>query len=281
MSTDTGAAGPKRPGAQELLDLAAAVAAEAGAMLAGERAAGGVSVLETKSSPTDVVTAMDKASEALITERIRAVRPRDGFFGEEGSAEPGSSGVRWIIDPIDGTVNYLYDQPEWAVSVAAEVDGAVVAGAVNVVRRAELFTAVRGGGARLNGEPISVNPAPELPQALVATGFAYAPELRAHQARLLTGVLSRVRDIRRGGSCAADLCSLAVGRVDAYYERGPHYWDWAAAGLIAAEAGARFGRVGGGEPGEDLTLLAAPPGLFEALSELLAPLEPDAPVQRA
>jgi myo-inositol-1(or 4)-monophosphatase len=268
-----------------LCELAVTTAREAGAMLARERAARGPDVVETKSSPTDIVTQMDQAAERLIVDRIRDVRPDDAFLGEEGGAHEGSTGIRWVIDPIDGTVNYLYDLPDWAVSIAAQIDGETVAGAVDIPRRGETYTAVRGQGARLRtatgpGQP----PAPEtreprvntgvpLNKALVGTGFGYAAERRAHQARVLTGVLPRVRDIRRSGSCCVDLCSLAAGRLDAYYERGVQAWDIAAGALIVEEAGGRVGGLRGAPPGPELTVAAAP-GLFEELHDLLAPLDP-------
>lgn len=263
--------------AEELLELAAATAREAARMLVDKRPADGPDVVQTKSSPTDVVTQMDRAAEQLIVERIRAARPDDAFLGEEGGAQAGGSGVRWVIDPIDGTVNYLYDLPDWAVSIAAEVDGAAVAGAVELPRRGESYTAVRGGGALLRApsgtRELRVNSDVPLGRALVATGFGYSAVRRAGQARVLTGVLPNVRDIRRGGSCCADLCSLAAGRVDAYYERGVQAWDVAAGALIVEEAGGRVGGLPGAPAGPELTV-AAGPGTFEALQALLAPLDP-------
>ncbi|HEV7930822.1 MAG TPA: inositol monophosphatase family protein [Actinomadura sp.] len=272
---DTGALG----------ELAVTTARAAGRMLVEKRPVHGPEVVQTKSSPTDVVTQMDQAAERLIVERIRAVRPDDGLLGEEGAAHEGTTGVRWVIDPIDGTVNYLYDLPDWAVSIAAQIDGRTVAGAVEIPRRGETYTAVRGGGAHLHtaqGSPGSPAPAPEklhvntgvpLGQALVGTGFGYAAERRARQAQVLTGVLPRVRDIRRSGSCCVDLCSLAAGRLDAYYERGVQPWDTAAGALIVEEAGGRVGGLHGTPAGPELTIAAAP-GLFEDLHDLLAPLDP-------
>ncbi|WP_433462900.1 inositol monophosphatase family protein [Spirillospora sp. CA-128828] len=263
--------------AEELLELAAATVREAGRMLIDERPADGPDVVQTKSSPTDVVTQMDRAAEQLIIERIRAVRPDDGFLGEEGGTRAGGSGVRWVVDPIDGTVNYLYDLPDWAVSIAAEVDGEVVAGAIGIPRRGESYTAVRGGGAfqhTASGKRrLRVNEHVPLGRALVSTGFGYAAGRRARQAEVLTGVLPNIRDIRRGGSCCVDLCSLAAGRADAYYERGVQAWDIAAGGLIVQEAGGRIEGLHGTAPGPELTI-AAGPGTFEALHDLLAPLDP-------
>jgi myo-inositol-1(or 4)-monophosphatase len=263
--------------AEELLELAVTTASEAGRMLVDKRPADGPDVVQTKSSPTDVVTQMDRAAERLIIERIGALRPQDAFLGEESGSSAGSSGVRWIIDPIDGTVNYLYDLPDWAVSIAAEVDGETVAGAIVLPRRGETYAARRGGGARLSTDggvrELRCNTGVPLDRALVATGFGYDSGRRAHQARVLTRVLPRVRDIRRSGSCCVDLCSLAAGRVDAYYERGVQVWDIAAGSLIVEEAGGRVGGLGGAPAGPEFTI-AGEPALFEALHDLLAPLDP-------
>ncbi|OUC96860.1 inositol monophosphatase family protein [Streptosporangium minutum] len=252
--------------------LAEEIAREAGEMLLAKRPAR-PEVLATKSSPTDVVTALDKASEELIRARLKAVRPDDAILGEEGGST-GDGRVRWIVDPIDGTVNFLYGLPDWAVSIAVEVDGEVVAGVVNVVPRGEVFTAARGEGAWLSGERLRCNTGVPLNRALIATGFGYETGRRRVQAEVLAHVVPRVRDIRRAGSAAADLCSVAAGRVDGYYERGPQVWDYAAGGLIATEAGARLGGLNGGPASPELTLCAAP-GLFEELHDLLAPLDPE------
>ncbi|KOX10326.1 inositol-phosphate phosphatase [Nocardiopsis sp. NRRL B-16309] len=253
-------------------DLAVAVAAEAGALAAEGQA--GITVLETKSSPTDVVTKMDRATEELIRARLLAERPDDAVLGEEGGNESGTSRVRWVVDPIDGTVNYLYGSPDWGVAIAAEVDGVVVAAAVHIPSRGEMFEAVLGGGARRDGEPLRAPDAVPLDRALVATGFGYFPERRVQQARVLLEVVPHIRDIRRGGSAAVDLTGLATGRYNAYYERGLHAWDWSAPGLVATEAGLRVGGPRGGPPSEDL-VIAARPGLYEELAELLAPLGAD------
>ncbi|SFK78131.1 myo-inositol-1(or 4)-monophosphatase [Streptosporangium canum] len=252
--------------------LAEEIAREAGEMLLAKRPAR-PEVLATKSSPTDVVTALDKASEELIRARIKAVRPDDAILGEEGGST-GDGRVRWIVDPIDGTVNFLYGLPDWAVSIAVEVDGEVIAGVVNVVPRGEVFTAARGEGAWLSGERLRCNTGVPLNRALIATGFGYETGRRRVQAEVLTHVVPRVRDIRRAGSAAADLCSVAAGRVDGYYERGPQVWDYAAGGLVATEAGARLGGLNGRPASPELTLCAAP-GLFEELHDLLAPLDPE------
>ncbi|MFI6322121.1 inositol monophosphatase family protein [Nonomuraea sp. NPDC050556] len=261
----------------DFVGLAEEIAREAGEMLLAKRPAN-PEVVQTKSSPTDVVTALDRASEELIRARIMSARPEDRVLGEEGGDTPGSSGVRWIVDPIDGTVNFLYGLPDWAVSIAVEVDGRIVAGVVNAVPRGEMFTAALGSGAVLKKDGLAVerlrcNSGVPLGQALVGTGFGYASGRRAVQGEVVAAVLPRVRDIRRGGSCALDLCSVASGRLDAYYERGVNYWDWAAAGLIAGEAGARIGGLHGTAPNSELTLCASP-GLFEELHDLLVPLDP-------
>ncbi|WP_411145040.1 inositol monophosphatase family protein [Streptomyces sp. x-80] len=251
----------------ELLELALEAARRAGTLLREGRPAD-LGVAATKTSPIDVVTEMDIASEKLITGFLAEHRPDDGFLGEEGASVAGSSGVRWVIDPVDGTVNYLYGLPSWAVSIAAEKDGETVVGVVAAPMRGETYRAVRGGGAYRDGERLHHRPAPPLSQALVATGFGYLTERRAGQAEVVRTLLPRVRDIRRGGSAAIDLCDVACGRLDAYYERGLNPWDLAAGELIAREAGA----LTGGRPGEpasgELTL-AASPALFEQLQPLL------------
>jgi myo-inositol-1(or 4)-monophosphatase len=264
-----------------LLGLACDAAGEAGRMLAARRPpgrSGRPEVASTKSSPTDVVTEMDRAAEAMITQRLLAQRPGDAVLGEEGG-ESGRGRVRWIVDPLDGTVNYLYGLADWAVSIAAEVDGEVVAGVVAAPAHNEVFSAVAGGGAWLragDGPPLALrcNTAVPLGEALVATGFGYAAARRRVQGEVVAAVLPQVRDIRRGGSCALDLCSVAAGRVDAFYERGVNYWDFAAGGLIATEAGARLGGLGGSPAGPDLAI-AAEPVLFGQLHDLLVSLHPE------
>jgi myo-inositol-1(or 4)-monophosphatase len=236
-------------------------------------------VAATKSSATDVVTEMDRRCEALLVDRILSRRPDDGIVGEEGSDHVGETGVRWILDPIDGTVNYLYGQPSWAVSVAAEIDGTVVVGVVVAPVLEETYVATQGRGARLHDSSgvrtLRVNDPVELPAALVATGFGYTRERRVSQGRVVAGVLPRVRDIRRLGACSIDLCHVAAGRVDAYYERGPQAWDLAAGGLVAQEAGARVEGLHGALAGDEL-ILAAGPHLFRPLHDLLDELRVDA-----
>jgi myo-inositol-1(or 4)-monophosphatase len=278
----TGAApGDTDPG--ELLRLAADTAREAGRLLASWRAEGRPEVADTKSSATDVVTEMDRKAEALITERIRAVRPGDTILGEEGGQTGGvtggvtGTGVRWVVDPLDGTVNYLYGLPEWAVSIAAEVDGVVVAGVVEVPRLGETFTAAAGQGAWLHrgGSRVRLrcDPGVSLDRALVATGFGYTAGRRKVQGEVVGALLPQVRDIRRAGSAAVDLCMVAAGRVDAFYERGLNYWDYAAGGLIAREAGAVVGGLSG--PESTSMTVAAGPDLYPRLAEFLAGLDPE------
>ena len=271
MAAEEGAAPAADPHA--LAALAERTAAEAGRVAAEGQE--GIGVLDTKSTPTDVVTEMDRRVEELIRKRLLEARPGDAVLGEEGGEEAGAAdGVRWIVDPIDGTVNYLYGRQEWAVSIAAELDGRVVAGAVVAPRLDETYTAVLGAGSFCNGAPLRAGPAPDPAFALVATGFGYDPRRRAHQAEVLRSMLPRVRDIRRGGSAAIDICSLARGRADAYYERGLNPWDWAAACLVAREAGLRVEGLRGAPPNGDLTI-AAGPGLFESLHAMLEPLGAD------
>ncbi|GAA3389914.1 inositol monophosphatase family protein [Streptomyces roseoviridis] len=251
----------------ELLDLALEAGRRAGALLRDGRP-DDLAVADTKSSAIDVVTEMDIAAEKLITGFLAEHRPQDGFLGEEGASSAGTSGIRWVIDPLDGTVNYLYGLPTWAVSIAAERDGETVVGVVEVPLRGETFHAVLGGGAWLGDRRLAARPSPALDQALVATGFGYVQTRRAHQADVAQRLVPRVRDIRRGGSAAIDLCDVAAGRLDAYYERGLNPWDLAAGDLIAREAGA----LTGGRPGEPASgelVLAASAGLFGVVQELL------------
>jgi myo-inositol-1(or 4)-monophosphatase len=217
-----------------------------------------------------MVSDLDRASETVIRAVIGERRPGDAFLGEEGDRTTGTTGVRWIVDPLDGTTNFLYGFPVWSVSVAAERDGAVVAGVVFDPVHDELWTAVRGEGAACNEVPLeTLADDAELATALVATGFAYAAETRAGQGRVAAYLLPRVRDVRRAGSAALDLCWVAAGRVDAYFESGTHVWDRAAGSLIAAEAGAWVGGFTGGRASDE-GVLAAPPSLATALRALIA-----------
>jgi myo-inositol-1(or 4)-monophosphatase len=254
-----------RPAHDELLDVALAAATAAGELLFGALHVARAHI-DTKSTATDMVTDMDHASEALLRNRILGARPDDAFLGEEGGETAGSSGIRWVCDPLDGTTNYLYGHAGFNVAVAAEDEhGAVVAVVVDPLQ-AEVFTASRGGGAKRNGSPVtcSTKGAADLATALCATGFAYDPARRARQATVLAQVLPHIRDVRRMGAAAVDLCSVACGRVDAYWERGLGPWDLAAGSLIAGEAGARVA-----DDAELGFTLAAPPGLFGPLHDLL------------
>ncbi|OIV36194.1 inositol monophosphatase [Mangrovactinospora gilvigrisea] len=263
---------PARPDPDELLAVALDAARRAGALLRDGRP-DDLGVDHTKSSPTDVVTEMDIAAEKLLVQEISALRPDDGFLGEEGASREGTSGVRWVVDPLDGTVNYLYGLPEWAVSVAAEDADGTVVGVVEVPMRGEVFRAVRGRGAFLTGPDgkerrLAVRPAPRLDRALVATGFGYLRERRNRQAAVARTLIPRVRDIRRGGSAAIDLSDVAAGRLDAHYERGLNPWDLAAGVLIAREAGARAGGRRVPEPDAEFALTSAP-GLYDQLHDTL------------
>ncbi|QBE47930.1 inositol monophosphatase family protein [Leucobacter triazinivorans] len=255
-----------------LARIAARVAVETGALIAELRGRG-VAIAASKSSSVDIVTEADRAAERLIVSELRAARPEDGVLGEEGTGIDGRSPVTWVVDPIDGTVNYLYGIPAYAVSIAATVrdetayaDGRrPIAGAVYNPCTGELFDAWAGGGARLNGDPIAVTGLSDLSSALVGTGFGYTAERRAEQAQMVSRLLPLARDIRRMGSAALDLCSLAAGRLDAYYELGLQPWDYAAGVLIAEEAGAAIiGRDDATRPGTPF-LFAGAPTLVEQL----------------
>ena len=284
------------PDPEELLALAAETATATATMLAEEGARQRPEVVQTKSSLTDVVTAMDRRAEAMITERIRAARPGDSILGEEGGENRGTGdgagepAVRWIVDPLDGTVNYLYGLADWSVSIAAEAGGHIVAGVVAVPLRGETYLAARGHGATVrtaagpasavgHGHPgvvpaLCCNQGVPLAQALVGTGFGYLPGRRRVQGEVVSALLPRVRDIRRGGSASVDLCSVAAGRLDAFYERGLNYWDYAAGGLIAEEAGARVTGLGG-RPASPAFTVVAGPGLYDELTEALSALSPE------
>ncbi|MGY1856845.1 inositol monophosphatase family protein [Modestobacter sp. SYSU DS0290] len=269
-SSPRGAAAPDLRA--ELLELARATAEEAAALVGAGRSTAADQV-DTKSSPVDVVTAVDTASEALIVRRLAEARPDDGVLGEEGAAREGTSGVRWVVDPIDGTVNFLYGLPAYAVSIAAEVDGRTQVGVVLNVATGELFTAVRGGGAWLTAPGSAAmqlhgsSPA-SLEQALVATGFGYRVEQRRAQGAVVAQLLPEVRDIRRWGCASLDLCAAAAGRVDAYYELDLKPWDHAAGALVAEEAGLVVTGTAG-RPFAEPMAVAAAPQVAGALVELL------------
>lgn len=257
-----------------LLALAERLARGAGALTVRLRAEGGPLGVDAKSSPTDVVTEVDRASERWLTDELARLRPDDAVLGEEGADRQGGSGVRWVVDPIDGTVNFLYGLRPYAVSVAAERDGRVVAGAVHDPTSGEMFGAALGAGAYLDGVPIGGRwVAAELATAVIATGFGYDAGLRAGQGEVLAGLLPRIGNVRRLGAAALDLCYVAAGRLDGYYEHGLKDWDRAAGLLVATEAGAVVGGLHGKPPGA-LTV-AASPAVAAELSTLLEELGAD------
>jgi myo-inositol-1(or 4)-monophosphatase len=235
--------------------------------------------VDRKTTPTDMVTEMDTASEALIRSVILGRRPGDVIVGEEGG-EVGGGGpsdaqqVRWLVDPIDGTTNYVYDHPGYNVSIAATLGGRTVAAVVADPTHARTYRAALGRGAWCNERRLHLGDAAPLDRALVATGFAYDPARRARQGAVLAGLIARIRDVRRMGAAALDLCSVAAGRVDAYYEAGLGPWDLAAGALVAEEAGARTGTLDGG-PLRPESVLVAHPDRFEELRDLLVELGAD------
>lgn len=231
-------------------------------MRAFRRPARGLSV---KSSETDPVSDADREAEEAIAAGLARERPEDGLLAEEGAETAAASGRRWVVDPLDGTVNFLYGHPAWCVSVAVEDEESAIAGVVHAPAFGETFTAVRGGGAFLDGEPAGLRSGSSLGTALVATGFGYAPERRARQAEELIRVLPRVRDIRRGGSAALDLAWVAAGRLDGYFEYGLKPWDWAAGRLLVEEAGGATRPLAGDPPG----LAATSPALIGELCALV------------
>lgn len=271
-----------RPDPEALLTLGLVTARAAAAFVRERRPEGRVDVAATKSSPTDPVTEIDRATEQLIRSMILAERPGDSILGEEGGSilgeedrgtADGASSVRWVVDPIDGTVNFIYGLPQYAVAIAAEVDGVVEAGCVIDVAAGHEYTAVRGGGSYWRASPSreavrlsSVAP-DSASQALVATGFNYVPEVRARQAQAAARLLLEVRDIRRTGSAALDLCAVAAGRLDAYVEQGLAPWDLAAGGLIAQEAGVVVTGLDG--PADERLAVAAPEAFAEEFLRLV------------
>lgn len=261
----------------QLLRLCIELARRAGDHAAQCRRAG-LGALDHKSSTTDVVTVCDRSTEALITEHLRRERPDDGLLAEEGTESAGTSGLVWHIDPIDGTTNFVYGNPNWCTSIGVSDAHGTVAGAVYLPESGELFSAARGSGATLNGVQISVSGATELSQSLVGTGFGYRPEHRCAQSARLAAIISDIRDIRRSGSAAIDLCSVACGRLDAYFEDHLHPWDIAAGELIAREAGAQSCDFSGG-PAHPDDIVVASPAVLEPLRALIAgyAISPSAP----
>jgi myo-inositol-1(or 4)-monophosphatase len=245
----------------ELAGAALEAAQVAAAVLVSGRP---VSGLETKLSATDMVSDIDRSAEAAVSEVLARRRPDDGMVAEEGTSRPGTTGVRWVVDPLDGTTNFLFGIPQFAVSVAAETDGEPVAGVVLDPSRHEVWAALAGRGSYLNGTRLSAGDGPvPLEQALCATGFGYRPERRLWQAAVAARVIPKVRDIRRFGSAALDLCWTGAGRCDAYFEWGLNPWDFSAGALVAAEAGLTVGIVG------NRLVVAAPASLFRPLCDLL------------
>lgn len=255
----------------ELLDLALRAAARSARFL--EEGWSGRAVVATKSSSTDVVTQMDQGSERLLVETILAHRPDDAILGEEGSDRAGTTGVTWVIDPLDGTVNYLYGFPSWAVSVGVLVDGEPTYGVVHAPALRTVWHGTAGESAFANGTAIHAGQVDHLADALVATGFGYEASVRAVQGEIVGRLLPVVRDIRRAGAAAVDLCWVAQGVVDAYFERGTHLWDRAGAMAICAGAGVRVGGFDG--PAADRMTIAANPALFDELHNTLQHLGAD------
>jgi myo-inositol-1(or 4)-monophosphatase len=222
-----------------------------------------------KSSPTDLVSEADHAAERLIRDRLAAARPGDGFLGEEGGNATGSSGLRWVVDPLDGTINFLFGIPQWAVSIACEDETGALVGVVYDPLRDELFSAERDGSPTLDGRPITASTKADMATAMVGTGFGYDAEVRRAQAAIAARLLPEVRDLRRFGAAAIDLAWTACGRLDAYYEHGLNAWDLAAGGLICRQAGLAVRSlepVGPSAPG----VLVAPSALADVLEPWLA-----------
>ena len=252
---------------EQVLDTAVDAARRAGELLL-ERAQGPARGVTTKSSPTDLVSDADRDSESLIMDLISESRPDDGILSEEGGDEESSSGLRWVIDPLDGTVNFLYGIPAWAVSIAVEDGDGALAGAIFDPNQQDMWTALRGRGAWLNGEPIRVSGETDLSRALVGTGFSYNVDARAVQAQVVPRLLPRVRDIRRGGSAALDLAALACCRLDGFYEALMEPWDRAAGELIIREAGGVISTLEA-PVGSSHGLVAAGPALHDELRALV------------
>ena len=251
----------------ELLEVAADAARLAGALLLERFEAGrdGAGVITAKSTPTDLVSEADVAAETAVRELLAERRPDDAVMGEEGDDLPGTTGLRWIVDPLDGTVNYLFGIPQWCVSVACEDRVGVIFDAV----RDELFCVDESGAATLNGAPLHPRSCTSLAEAMVGTGFGYDSDVRARQAVVVSRVLPAVRDIRRGGSAALDMAWVAAGRLDAYYERGVQPWDIAAGTLLCRAGGAVVSDLPAAD-GMPYGILIAPPAISPQLLELVS-----------
>jgi myo-inositol-1(or 4)-monophosphatase len=251
----------------ELRSIAEQLARAAGDMALAGRKSGDVTAT-TKSSPTDMVTQYDKASEDMITAGLRELRPDDGIVGEEGASRDGTSGITWHIDPIDGTSNFYFDIPMWAVSIGAVDEHGPIAGAVYAPALGDMFTAARGEGATLNGNRISVRENTILSDALVCTGFSYHVSQREVHALRVATMVGQIRDIRRFGAAAIDLCFVACGRLDAYFEEHLNSWDLIAGQVIATEAGAIVTNFSG-DTVTPQQVLATQPGVQKALIRLI------------
>jgi myo-inositol-1(or 4)-monophosphatase len=257
----------------ELLGLAVDLAHRAGGIVQDGRS--GDMTVAAKSTPTDLVTGVDRAAERYLVEQLHARRPGDAVLGEEGADRAGSSGMRWLLDPIDGTINFVYGVPQYAVSVAAERDGETLVGCVHNPVSGETFMAVRGAGSWLGSRRLTATgPASSLEHAVLGTGFSYDAGQRASQGRVLAGVLPRVANVRRLGAASLDLCFVAAGRLDAYYEQGLAPWDMAAGLLVAQEAGAVVSGLHGRPPGTSI-VVAATPAVADELITLLEELAAD------
>lgn len=250
----------------ELLTIAESIALKAGELLKQRPSK---FELDEKSGVFDFATQMDHESEKLIVSELLLARPDDGLIGEEGASKESKTGITWVIDPIDGTVNYLYDIPGWCISIAAKDQNGGVVGVVYSPATNSLWKATRGGGAFLNGVPIRCNEPVALNRALVGSGFAYDLERRKVQAQFIAKLLPEIRDLRRLGACAVDICHVASGTLDAYFEAGVNEWDHAAAGLIATEAGAKVSVQSGIWNGQKQLVIAAGPTLHAALTEAI------------
>ncbi|MBC7463834.1 MAG: inositol monophosphatase [Actinobacteria bacterium] len=249
---------PEQQDPNSLLELATRIALKAGVMLMDRPATFEISA---KSTAIDIATQMDRISEKFIVDSILTARPDDGIVGEEGAARPSKSGITWVIDPIDGTVNYLYGLPGWNVSIGARDDMGSLVGIVHAPTIYSTWTAVRGGGSFFNGKRIYCNDPVTLDKALVGTGFSYDVRKRVEQGRVISELLPQIRDLRRMGSSAVDVCYVATGAFDGYFESGLFEWDYAASSLVASEAGALF-RI---NPVNDITVCAGP-SLYPALA---------------
>jgi myo-inositol-1(or 4)-monophosphatase len=252
---------------QELLRLCKTLADTGGRKALAGRLAG-LSQVETKSTSTDMVTEFDRATEKYIVDEIRRQRPKDSIIGEEGASVIGTSGVTWCIDPIDGTTNFLFALPLWSVSIGVSDKSGPLVGVVYIPALDEMFHAVRNQGAFLNDKQIFCNDISDISQALVCTGFSYLPENRTIQSRRVAKFIDQVRDIRRFGAASIDICFVACGRLDAYFEENLYQWDIAAAELIAIESGARTGNFSGGSSTPKEFMVTCP-AMFDKLSKLV------------